>query len=472
MIDARTRNIAFLVAGCFFMEFLDGTIVITAVPQISESLGVSASAAGLIITAYLVTVGMFIPLSSWLTLRYGYRRVFLAAIVIFTFSSVGCGLSQTLGELVALRMLQGLGGALMVPVGRMVVFESADKSQVMRLMSFIVWPALVAPIVAPLVGGVITTYASWRWIFLVNVPLGVIAFAAAWRLIDGTAARAAPRLDVRGAILTCIGLGGFVAASHLISEPHPAWALAIGTGLAAIVVLVRAVLHLLRADDPVIDLRTLRIPTLGASMAGTTPIWLAIGAVPFLLPLLFQTVFGWSPVKSGAIVLFVFVGNLAIKPTTTFLYTRFGFRRVLIVMSTGVTITTAGCSLIAAETPLAAIVALVMFHGVARSVSMTGYATLSLSEVPDRKMRPVSALISTAQQVLSGLAVVVAAIALRLAEPIRDLLAPGDARAVYSIAFLLMALIAATAVWFAWRLPADAGTNLTNGRATGATAQA
>ena len=367
-------------------------------------------------------------------------------------------------------MLQGVGGALMVPVGRMVVFESVDKSQVMRLMSFIVWPALVAPVVAPLVGGVITTYASWRWIFLVNLPIGAIAFVAAWRMIQGTAVRSRPRLDVRGAILTCIGLGGFVAASHLVSEPHPTWALAFGLGVAAIVVLVRAVLHLLRADDPVIDLRTLRIPTFGAAMAGSTPILLAIGAVPFLLPLLFQTVFGWSPIKSGAVVLFVFVGNLAIKPTTTFLYARFGFRRVLILTSIGVMLTTAGCGLIAAETPLAAILALVIVHGVARSVAMTGYATLSLSEVPDGAMRPVNALISTAQQVLTGLAVVVAAIALRIAEPIRDLLSPGDARAVYSIAFLLIALIAASAVWFAWRLPTDAGANLTSTVATPAPA--
>src|ERR1700760_2034368 len=189
------------------MELLDGTIVITAIPKISSSLGVSPGTTGLVVTAYLVTVAVLIPLSGWMTLRYGYRGGLLSAIAIFTLASLGCAASQTFGELVAMRVLQGAGGAMMVPVGRMIVFERATKSQVMRLMAYIVWPALLAPVIAPLAGGLITTYTSWRWLFLINVPLGVVAFVCALRLIPAVRPGQVPGLDGLGAVLTCLGLG-------------------------------------------------------------------------------------------------------------------------------------------------------------------------------------------------------------------------------------------------------------------------
>lgn len=449
---------AFLVAACFFMEIFDGTVVITAIPSISESLDARANATALIITAYLVTVAVLIPLSGWMTLRFGYRRVFLSAIVIFTLASLGCAASSSLLELVVLRVLQGVGGAMMVPVGRMVVFETAQSSQVMRLMSFIVWPALLAPVIAPLAGGVITTYAGWRWLFLINIPLGVAAFAFAWRLIEGRPADAQPRLDRLGGLLTCGGIGGLVYAAHLVSDEHPAWGVAAVLGGAAIVALVVAVRHLLRTKDPILDLRTLRIPTLGLAMAGTAPLWLVIGAIPFLLPLLFQTVFDWSPIKSGAVVLFVFVGNILIKPATTLLYARFGFRNVLLAMSLLLAATSAACGLLTADTPLAAIIPLVLVSGAARSIAMTGYSTLSLADVPADQMRSVNALISTSQQLVVGLAVVVATLALRVGGLVGDLL-PGadDARSSYAVAFLVLAAFALLGAWLAWRLPVSAG---------------
>jgi MFS family permease len=202
MIDRRRRNIALLVAGCFFMEILDGTIVMTAAPQMARSLDVAVTSIGLIITAYLVTLAVLIPLSGWLTTRFGARRVFLSAIVIFTASSLGCALSANLAELVALRVLQGVGGAMMVPVGRLVVLAETPKSELLRTMAFIVWPALLAPVIAPLAGGLLTEYASWRWIFLINIPLGLIAFAAAWRLIQITTQERAHPLDRWGVVLT------------------------------------------------------------------------------------------------------------------------------------------------------------------------------------------------------------------------------------------------------------------------------
>jgi EmrB/QacA subfamily drug resistance transporter len=399
---SRMRNVALLVAGCFFMELFDGTIVVTAIPRISSSLGITAGAAGLVVTAYLVTVAVLIPLSAWLTLRHGYRRVLLSAITIFTLASLGCAASQSFGELVAMRVLQAVGGAMMVPVGRMIVFERADKSQVMRLMSYIVWPALIAPVIAPLAGGFITTYADWRWLFLINVPLGAIGLVAAWRLVHGRPAEAPPPLDRWGVLLSCGGLTALTWTAHLIADSRPPWPLVAALGVASVLLLAAGVWHMLRVPAPLVDLRTLRIPTFGNAMLGSSLVWLVIGAIPFLLPLLFQTVFGWSPITSGALVLFVFVGNIAIKPATSFLYRRYGFRRVLLAASVCLSVTAIGCGLLTASTPVVAIALLTLISGAARSVSMTGYSTLALSDVPSSQMRAANALTSTAQQLFTG----------------------------------------------------------------------
>jgi EmrB/QacA subfamily drug resistance transporter len=456
--DASVRNVALLVAGCFFMEFLDGTIVVTAIPRISSSLGVTAGAAGLVVTAYLVAVAVLIPLSAWLTLRYGYRRVLLSAITIFTLASLGCAASQSFGELVAMRVLQALGGAMMVPVGRMIVFERADKSQVMRLMSYIVWPALIAPVIAPLAGGFITTYASWRWLFLINVPLGAIGLAAAWHMIHGRPAEAPPRLDRRGVVLSCGGLTALTWGAHLVTDSRPNWPLVAVLGLASALLLTAGVRHMLRVSAPLVDLRTLKIPTFGNAMLGSSLIWLVIGAIPFLLPLLFQTVFGWSPIKSGALVLFVFVGNIAIKPATSFLYRAYGFRSVLLAACICLTLTAIGCALLTAATPLIVIALLTLISGAARSVSMTGYSTLALSDVPDPQMRAANALNSTVQQLFTGLAVALATVALRVGH---DLGRTGDLRGQYSFAFLAIALVAALATAVVFRLHPSAGEVLT-----------
>jgi len=461
------RNVALLVAGCFFMELLDGTIVVTAIPRISSSLEISAGAAGLVVTAYLVTVAVLIPLSAWLTLRYGYRRVLLSAIAIFTLASLGCAASQSFGELVAMRVLQAVGGAMMVPVGRMIVFERADKTQVMRLMSFIVWPALIAPVIAPLVGGVITTYADWRWLFLINLPLGVVGLACAWRLIHGRPAETPPRLDRLGVILSCGGLAALTWGAHLIADSHPGWPLAAALGLVSVVLLVAGARHMLRVSAPLVDLRTLRIPTFANAMVGSSLTWLVIGAIPFLLPLLFQTVFGWSPIKSGALVLFVFVGNIAIKPATSFLYRTYGFRRVLLAATICLSLTAIGCALLTASTPVVAIALLTLISGAARSVSMTGYTTLALSDVPLPQMRPANALFSTAQQLFTGLAVALATVALRIGHLLGHALGSTDGlRAAYSVAFLAVAIVAAIATAVALRLDRTAGEILTNADAT------
>jgi MFS family permease len=332
----------------------------------------------------------------------------------------------------------------------------------MRLMSYIVWPALLAPVIAPLAGGVITTYASWRWMFLINVPLGIGGLICAWRLIHGRPAEVPPRLDIAGVLLTCGGLAVLTYTAHLASDAHPHWLLVSSLGLASLVLLVVAARHLLHTSAPVVDLRTLRIPTFGDAMVGSSLIFLVIGAIPFLLPLMFQTVFGWSPIKSGALVLFVFVGNIAIKPLTTAMYSSYGFRRVLLAASVTLTLTSVGCAVLTAGTPVVAIGLLALVSGAARSVSLTGYTTLALSDVPPGQMRAANALASTAQQLFTGLAVVLATLALRLGNAIGTVEPTAHSeRFPYAIAFLVISGVGAVAIAVALRLHPTAGEALT-----------
>jgi EmrB/QacA subfamily drug resistance transporter len=458
VIQQRQRNTALLVAGCFFMEMLDGTIVTTASPRIGRSLHVPPTQVGLVITAYLLTLAVLIPLSGWLTRRLGNRMVFLSAIAIFTLASVACATSVSLGELVVMRVLQGAGGAMMVPVGRNMVISAADKRDLIRVVSYVVWPGLIAPVIAPLAGGLITTYASWHWLFLINAPLGVIAFAVAWRLVDNTGSTAPPPLDWAGVLLTCVGLGGLTYAASLLARTAPPPAQTAGFAAVSATLLAGAVWHLSRTPHPLLNLRTLRVPSFRLTQSGAFLYWFVVGAGPFLLPLLFQTQFGWSPVKSGAVTAFIFVGNVGIKPTTTPLINRFGFRPLLVASTGCMALSMAGLALITAATPLAVIAALALVSGAARSAALTVYNTVGLAEMDPALMRDANTLAATTTQLGSGLSIAAATVALRLGGPLGRLL-PGAAtgKTAYTVAFLLLALVAVAATAQALRLDRRAG---------------
>jgi MFS family permease len=473
VIDPRHRDTALLVSGCFFMEMLDGTIVTTATPQIGRSLHARPAEVGLVITAYLLTLAVLIPLSGWLARRYGNRAVFLTAIAVFTLASVGCAVSGSLPELVAMRVLQGAGGAMMVPVGRTMVISMAAKEDLLRITSYVVWPGLLAPVAAPLAGGLITTYASWHWMFLINVPLGIVAFAAAWRLVrDGSAdarGTAPPPLDWAGVLLTGAGLGGLTYAAHLVSLPAPPPAPTAVVAVASAGLLAGAVWHLRRAPHPLLNLRTLAVPTFRVSQFGGTAYWFVVGAAPFLLPLLFQTQFGWSPVKSGAVTAFIFVGNVGIKPLTTPLINRFGFRWLLVASTAGTAAVIAALGFTTAATPLPVIAALTLVSGITRSTGLTVYSTVGLADMEPALMRDANTMYATSMQLGAGLAIAVAAVALRIGGLFPGGTVPGGtvgkaASAVtiytvtaYTVAFCLLALIALGTAVEALRMDRAAG---------------
>jgi MFS family permease len=464
VITARHRNIALLVAGCYFMEMLDGTIVTTASPQIGRSLHAPATAVGLVVTAYLLTLAVLIPLSGWLTRRYGNRVIFLTAIALFTLASVGCAASVSLGMLVAMRVLQGTGGAMMVPVGRTMVLSTAAKEDILRLTSFVVWPGLLAPVIAPLAGGLITTYATWHWMFLINVPLGVVAFAVAWRLVTmGPAGTSPPPLDWLGVLLTCAGLGGLTYAAHLVTLPAPPVAQTAAFALASAALLTGAVVHLRRAAHPLLNLRTLSVHTFRVSQLGGTMYYFVVGAMPFLLPLMFEVQFGWSPVKSGALTAFVFAGNVGIKPATTPLINRFGFRPLLIASTLGTAVIVAALGFTTASTPVALIAVLALASGVTRSTGFTVYTTVGLADMAPELMRDANTLAATSMQLGAGLAIAGATVALRVGDAVTS-----GAQPAYTVAFCLLALVAAGCAVEALRLDPAAGNAARRARPAGA----
>ncbi|WP_329563197.1 MFS transporter [Kitasatospora sp. NBC_01266] len=465
MIDARQRNTALLVAGCFFMENLDGTIVVTAAPDIGRSLAVSATAVGVLVTAYVLTLAVLIPLSGWLTHRYGNRKVFLSAIAVFTLASLGCAASDSLAELVALRVLQAAGGAMMVPVGRLIVVARAEKQDLMRAISYTVWPGLLAPVIAPLAGGLLTTYASWHWLFLINIPLGIVAFGVAWRLIENTGAGTPPPLDWVGVLLTCTGLAGVTYTADLVAQGTAPWITVTACAAGSFALLGAAVWHLLRTPYPLVALRTLRVATFRAAQLGGFLFWLVVGAVPFLLPLMFQTAFGWSAVKSGALVLCVFVGNVGIKPATIPLTNRFGFKPLLVAATLAVALSTVGLGLTTAATALPVIVVLALISGVARSVALSSYSNITFSDIAPAQLRDANTLGATTTQLAAGLAIAVATVALRLGGPLGRLLpGPQTGSTAYTVAFGLLALAALAATVSALRLSSQAGDTVRSSR--------
>jgi EmrB/QacA subfamily drug resistance transporter len=390
--------LALLVAGAFFMENLDGTVIATAAPRMAHSFDVPAVDLNVAITAYLLTLGVFIPVSGWVADRVGARTVFVVALAVFTIASGLCAISRDLDELTAVRILQGIGGAMMVPVGRMVVLRSTAKSDLISAIAYLAWPALAAPIIAPALGGLLTTYASWRWIFVLNLPLGVAELVIAQRLVPNLRRVGRVGLDWRGFLLTSAGLTSSVYGLEVVTEGDVDWAVvgfAVATGM---VLMLWAVRHLRRTRHPLLDLEVFRIPTFRVTNLGGSLFRLAIGATPFLLPLMFQDAFGWTPIKSGLLVIAAFIGNMGIKPFTTPILRRFGFRTVLIGAGVAAGATIGLCAALTARTPLAVIAVVLVAGGVFRSIGFTAYNTIVFADVTSAKMSDANTLTSTIQQ--------------------------------------------------------------------------
>ncbi|WP_157437651.1 MFS transporter [Actinoplanes subtropicus] len=453
------RWLALLVAGAFFMEILDATVIAPAAPHIAEDLHVTAVSINVAITAYVLTLAVLIPISGWLTEKFGARRVFGLAVALFTLASAGCAAATSLPMLVATRVLQGVGGAMMVPVGRLVVIRTTAKTDLVRAIAYLTWPALVAPLVAPALGGVLSTYASWRWIFLVNVPLGVVALVLARRPVPDVRSEDPGRLDVRGFLLAACGIAALVFGLEGVAAERPRWAVAAGALVVAVLALAGTVRHLLRDDRPLVDLRILALKTYRVTALGGSAFRAVITAIPFLLPLFFQLGFGWSAARAGLVVIALFAGNVGIKPATTPLMRRFGIRAVML----GSVLLSAAClggiALLEPGTPLPLLLGLLLLSGIFRSTGFTTYNTVAFADVPTSRMTSANTLMSTVQELGGGLGVAVGALLVRLGAGVG-----AAGMAAYRFAFVVLAVLLAVPALEAFLLPRTAG-NVVAGRA-------
>jgi EmrB/QacA subfamily drug resistance transporter len=452
-----------LIAGAFFMEMLDGTIIATALPQMAHSFHVGPVSLNIGMTAYLLTLAVFIPISGWVTDRFGARSIFATAIAVFTLASVLCGASRTLTEFILMRILQGVGGAMMVPVGRLIVLRTAPKDQLTQALAYITWPGLSALVIGPPLGGFITTYASWHWIFFLNLPIGIVALVLALLWIE----------NVRGGELhpfdwSTFLLGGFASAGAVYAMeelggegghwqlPGGILALSLLSGTAAVVIARR------NPARSLIDFDSLKLKTYSLSIYGASAFRVAVGVLPFLLPLMFQITFGLTAFQSGLYLLALFAGDLSMKAFVIQVLRRFGFRHVLIVNRVITAASMALCATFSRTTPTALIVGILFFHGACRSMEFTALTTLAFSEIRWSSMSRANGFLSAVMQLSSGMGVAVGAITLRLVAQARGHSSTLPQLSDFQTAILLMAVLALGPAFDSLGLACDAGA-LTSG---------
>jgi EmrB/QacA subfamily drug resistance transporter len=458
------KNIVPLIVACsLFMETLDSTIIATALPTIARSLHEDTLRLNLAITCYLLSLSIFIPLSGWMADRFGARTVFRAAIGVFMIGSISCGLSNTLWQFVAARMLQGMGGAMMSPVGRFVMLRSVAKSDLMRAMIVVTTPAMLGPVFGPPLGGFIVTYFSWRWIFFINVPMALLGILLVTLFVENLREDNVRPLDVPGFVLTGIGLSCLVFGFEIAGRgglPVPVVSTMIVVGAICLTVYVW---HARRSAFPVIDLNLLKITTFRIGVSGGTLTRMGIGALPFLLPVMLQLGFGYSPLTSGLVTFASAAGAMTMRATAAAIIRYFGYRRTLIFNSILTSATLALNAVWRPETPLLLIFTALLLGGFFRSLQFSAVNTLGYSDVPPSMMSRATPFASMAQQLAMSLGVGTGALLLHLTLAFHHAtsLGPED----FMPAFIGVGLISLGAVPIFMRLSPEAGASVIGRRA-------
>ncbi len=460
-----TRTVALIVASSMLMEQLDGTVLATALPAMAHSFHVPPLRMNIALTCYLLTLAMFIPASGKMADRFGSRTVFRAAIALFTLGSILCGVSQSLPELVAARMLQGTGGAMMSPVGRLVLLRTASKAELVSAMAWLMIPATIGPILGPPLGGFIVTYIDWRWIFFINVPIGAVGILLVTLFIEEMREPVKTPIDfvglaLSGTALACLMFGIEMAArgagASLITWALLAAGVAVGALYAG---------HARRHPHPILDFRLMRYATFRFSVFSGAFSRIGAGATPFLLPMMMQLGFGYSAARSGVITFAGSLGSLAMRLVAPGLLRRLGFRPVMVwigFVATALLGTMAGFR---PSWPMPAIYLVLIAGGFFQSLMFMAYNTIAYAEIPRPDMSAATSFYTTQQQMMLSLGIAISAAALGASMAVRGHAAPelGD----FSVAFLVVAGLAMVAPAISTRLDPDAGAEL-SGRAPAA----
>lgn len=448
------RTTPLILAVALFMENMDSTVIATSLPAIATDIGTSPIALKLALTAYLVSLAIFIPISSWMADRFGAKLVFRVAIAVFMLGSIACAMSDSLSAFVLARFLQGMGGSMMTPVARLVLVRTTEKSGLVAAMATLTIPALVGPLIGPPVGGFITTFFTWHWIFLINIPIGVIGIWLSGIFLPEIPPEATRPIDVPGFFLSAIAASGVVFGLSVVSLPAlpPAvGAITIVIGVAAGLLYVR---HARRAPYPLLDLKLFANPVFRTAIVGGSLFRVGVGAAPFLLPLLFQLGFGLSPFQSGMITFATAAGALSMKFVAPRILRTAGFRNVLVVASVMSAGLMAANALFTPQTPYLAILSVLFLAGFLRSLFFTSSNALVFADIEASQSGQATAISAVAQQTSVALGVAIGGGALEIWS-----LATGQAigGAGFTFAFLTVAVISLLPALMYARLAPDAG---------------
>jgi EmrB/QacA subfamily drug resistance transporter len=451
-----------IVACALFMENVDATVLVTALPSLARDLGEDPITLKLAVTSYVVGLGVFIPICGWVADRFGPRTVFRAAIGVFVVGSLLCAASDSLFTFVLARFVQGIGGAMMVPVGRIIIFRSVARADFVRAVNYLTVPALLGPVVGPLLGGFITTYLHWRLMFFINVPIGLLGIYLTNRYIDDVRDTEPGQLDWIGFVLSAGGASLFMLGMSLVGSDVVSDRATAVMCVAGVVLSVLYVLYARRVENPLLDLRFLRIPTFHTSVLGGSLFRIGLGAVPFLLPLALQEGLGMTPFEAGMITCASAFGALFMKMLAQPTLRRFGFRPVLMVNAALAGIALAVYGVFHPGMSRAVIWVIVLFGGIFPSLQFTSLNALAYADIDSGDVGKATSVASVIQQMSLGLGVTIAGIVLQVSH-----YAQGHTEIVWTDfwpAFLVLGLFSAASIPVTARMPKGAGGELTRSR--------
>ncbi|MGA7440118.1 MAG: MFS transporter [Luteibacter sp.] len=456
------RTVALIIASAMFMEQLDGTILATALPAMATSFDVSPLHMSVALTSYMLSLAVFIPASGAIADRYGSRNVFRAAIALFTIGSILCGFASNLPLLVVSRLLQGIGGAMMVPVGRLVLLRSVPKSELVSAMSWLLVPALIGPVVGPPLGGFIVTWVSWRWIFYINVPIGLIGIWLATKYIPDVRLTERVPFDRIGFVLSGASLSCLVFGLELASRGSSSLYGSMGLIVAGMISGAGYLLYSRRIAHPILDTSLMAFPTFRLSVIAGSLTRITAGAVPFLLPLMMQLGFGLSAAHSGVITFVSALGAMLMKATAAPVLRRWGFRATLVWNGVFSMVCVALCAAFRPDWPLWIIYAVLLFSGFFQSLQFSAYNTVAYADVPSERFSSATSFYTTFQQLMLSLGICVAAAALQVSVVWggREHAALPD----FSVAFLVVTFISLLAAPVCALLPKNAGAEMSGHR--------
>ncbi|HVA15019.1 MAG TPA: MFS transporter [Stellaceae bacterium] len=455
-----------IVGAAFLMQNLDGTVITTALPQMAVSFGTTPIHLSIGITAYILSLAVFIPVSGWLADRLGARTIFGTAIAVFTLGSVLCGFSNGVTEFALCRVFQGLGGAMMVPVGRLVLFRAVGKAGLVRALSTLSMSAMIGPVLGPPVGGFITTYASWRWIFFLNLPIGLVGAILVFIFIENYREEHSPSFDWVGFIFAGVAISALVLDCDLAVQPGISSAVTIGLLGVSLASGAFASWYMLRRAEPILDLSLLRIPSFFTGVAVGALFRIGAGGVGYLMAIMLQVNMGMSAFASGSITLAAALSSLTMKAAIPPVLRRWGFRTVLLGNGFISACAVAACALVTIGTPGYVVFLILLIGGFFRSLQFTGLTTLAYADIPNHRTSAATSFSSMMQQINNGMGVALAAVLLHTMQRFHveasSVVSSEDIRAV----FVLMSLVALSGCIFYARLAPDAGAEVSgHGRA-------